>query len=525
MPIVVQLVVVAVLAAVIASTEVTSRFRDEPLKALTSWPAVGYLVVNIALSLGVLALAVGFSWRFGVSADSSALQLDLTRVLVAGLGAAVVLRSSLLTVKLGGHDVGVGPNAAFTALLSTIERSIDRRRAGERLKLSLWEGLSFADDYAPLVELVSYSLQRLDLADADSLGALVGRLQKREELSDANRLDRLGFELLNIAGEATVAGAVERIVAAKARREPVAAEPADDWGRGFDPAPAPAQPSPSEVEAPAASPPETKLSAICGSFADTLPDHVAFRHAQVLCLFAEGSADDVVGVIDHALRLRPNNLGLQLLRDRVDPARVAPYRTTFSSAPAAIKAEAAFQLARKLVLDDEASLRGDALSEAALDPEAHWYPQVHLLNAAVAVDQLEEEQAAEELGRYLASIRRIDIHIWEELAAFAAILPTIRATETRTLIDQIAADHGLKEYVTIRRKFDSNYAAGLDEARRKIIQRMFVPALTGVALESPIPGSGYPDSSGVIEMVRAALMPVSDAGAPASDDEQAQLPV
>lgn len=176
-----QVLVTALLAILISVGEISSRFRDEPVKVLRSGPSVIYMSLNVALSLAVLLLASAFGWSFGLSAANSPEALQVTRVLVAGLGAALVLRSSLMTVRLGDKDVGVGPSAVLTALLGMLESRIDRKRAGQRLKLDLWHDLSFSDDYGALVELVSYSLQRPDLADAAALGTLVADLKQRSE--------------------------------------------------------------------------------------------------------------------------------------------------------------------------------------------------------------------------------------------------------------------------------------------------------------------------------------------------------
>jgi hypothetical protein len=207
------------LGSVIAISEISSRFRDEPVKVLRYPASLIYIALNVMLSLLVLALAYAFNWRFGVAPGEPGQTVDITRVLVAGLGAALVLRSSLMTVRVGGKDVNIGPSAAFTTLLDLLEERIDRKRASQRLRLNYWHDLSFSEDHGALVTLISYSLQRPVERDADRLGALAADLQKQSSLSDSVRMDRLCFALLNIAGEVAVEAAADRIRCEKKNKE------------------------------------------------------------------------------------------------------------------------------------------------------------------------------------------------------------------------------------------------------------------------------------------------------------------
>ena len=171
---VVAVTAVGLLAGAVAAAELGSRFHDDPLRVIRSPPGLVYLAINSLLSIGLLLVAIELGWRFGVAENAPDDTLLLTQVLVVGLGSVLLLRSSFFTIRVQGEDVGVGPNTFVTALLSIVERTTDRRRANERLDMlpSLTSGLSFARDYAAIVEISSYSLQRLDLAEADALGTL-----------------------------------------------------------------------------------------------------------------------------------------------------------------------------------------------------------------------------------------------------------------------------------------------------------------------------------------------------------------
>ena len=206
MSLLIGIVAVCVVAGAVAAAELGSRFRDEPGRVLRSRPGLLYIAINCVTSAAVLGVAVALDWRFGVPEDAPEDELLLVQVLVAGLGSAVLLRSALLTVRVGETDIGVGPSAAVTALLGMVERATDRRRAQDRLRVldHLTEQLSFARDFPVLIELSSYSLQTLELAEADALGDLAASLEKNSGLSDADRLDRFALALLNITGETTL---------------------------------------------------------------------------------------------------------------------------------------------------------------------------------------------------------------------------------------------------------------------------------------------------------------------------------
>src|SRR6266496_3570606 len=92
------------LGILVGLAELVSRYRDAPKQALYTWPAVLYLLLNGAASGLALALILGFGWTFGAPASS----LRLARVLVAGVGAMGLFRTSLFTVRAGDKDVGVG---------------------------------------------------------------------------------------------------------------------------------------------------------------------------------------------------------------------------------------------------------------------------------------------------------------------------------------------------------------------------------------------------------------------------------
>ncbi|HEY4007923.1 MAG TPA: hypothetical protein VGM60_22465, partial [Pseudonocardia sp.] len=123
-------VVVAAFGALIGVTELATRYRDDPAKAVLSWPAFVYVVVNAVASLTALTVIRAFNWTFGVNADAA--HVATAQVLVAAFGASALFRSSLLNVTAGDQTIGIGPNAILTILTTVADRAVDRRRGRVR---------------------------------------------------------------------------------------------------------------------------------------------------------------------------------------------------------------------------------------------------------------------------------------------------------------------------------------------------------------------------------------------------------
>src|SRR5439155_7824671 len=104
--IVIDVVVVVLLGGLLSVAELMSRYRDEPMRAIGNPPAILYLVINIAAAVAALGVARVFGWSFGVESGHPE-QLRWTQVIVAGLGAMALFRSSLVNVRVAGQEVGV----------------------------------------------------------------------------------------------------------------------------------------------------------------------------------------------------------------------------------------------------------------------------------------------------------------------------------------------------------------------------------------------------------------------------------
>jgi hypothetical protein len=114
----------ALIGALVGSTELLSRYRDEPYRALLSRYGFAYLLVNATASAGVYAILVA----------SEALSVSKGwLIVIAGFGAMAVLRSKILTFTTKSQEeIPVGIDAVVKAFLSTADRGVDRDRSDER---------------------------------------------------------------------------------------------------------------------------------------------------------------------------------------------------------------------------------------------------------------------------------------------------------------------------------------------------------------------------------------------------------
>src|ERR1022692_3482750 len=104
MPEVFDFVAVALLGALVGGAELVSRYRDAPHAAVYTRPALVYVALNVTASVLALALIRGYGWTFNATGASQ----RWTQVLVGGVGAMALFRTSLFMVRAGDRDIGVG---------------------------------------------------------------------------------------------------------------------------------------------------------------------------------------------------------------------------------------------------------------------------------------------------------------------------------------------------------------------------------------------------------------------------------
>jgi len=202
-----DLVAVFVLGALVGAGELVSRFRDEPTRAITSFPGLLYLTINGIASVTALVALWTFVWT---PAPESVEQTRMLRILASGFGAMAVFRTALFTVRISGTDIGVGPVAFLQIMLAAIDRAVDRKRARERAErvLSIMEGITFTDLFASLPAFVFALMQNLSPDDKAAIKDEVKALAESPMPDEAKALN-LGLLLMNFVGEGVVEEAVK----------------------------------------------------------------------------------------------------------------------------------------------------------------------------------------------------------------------------------------------------------------------------------------------------------------------------
>lgn len=117
-----------IIGAAVGAIELLGRYRDNPWAALREYASWGYIAVNAFASLLAFHVVLAFELDFGLAADQTG-RLALMQVLLAGISAMALFRTSLFTVRLAEADIPVGPGLILQILLNVTDRYVDRGRA------------------------------------------------------------------------------------------------------------------------------------------------------------------------------------------------------------------------------------------------------------------------------------------------------------------------------------------------------------------------------------------------------------
>ena len=82
-------VAVALIGGIVGTSELISRYKDDPWAAIRSWPARFYIAVNSAASVAAFGLIDAKGW-FGPT--------RWTQILMAGVSAMAFFRTSLFEI-------------------------------------------------------------------------------------------------------------------------------------------------------------------------------------------------------------------------------------------------------------------------------------------------------------------------------------------------------------------------------------------------------------------------------------------
>ena len=142
-------ITVFLIGGTVGGSELVSRYRDQPARAVTTVPAVFYVSLNAFGSIGALYLIYTYREKLGFPAEPAEWTSDVLvrAVLIAGFSSLVFFRTSVFKLRVGDADLAVGPSIVLDALLAAADRAVDRVMAEPRAKFvhQIMGGVSFEE--------------------------------------------------------------------------------------------------------------------------------------------------------------------------------------------------------------------------------------------------------------------------------------------------------------------------------------------------------------------------------------------
>lgn len=194
----------AAIGVLAALTELLSRYRDDPWVAATSVSALAYLAFNGAVAALTLFLIRRVYPIHELVAGRPTMDLGevVTEVLVAGAASMAVMRSSFFTARVAGQDVEIGLAGIIQIFKNTIDRDVDRLRAGPRATevAAAMREVSFTRAYKPLTSMSLNLLQNVSADERARIEQQVEALANQTGRTDAGKALELGLILAGTVG-------------------------------------------------------------------------------------------------------------------------------------------------------------------------------------------------------------------------------------------------------------------------------------------------------------------------------------
>lgn len=204
-------VIVLLLGGGVGLAELVSRYRDAPLRAIKTLPALLYIGINAAAAAIALLLIQTFGWTFGVE-TTSGVQVIVMQVLVAGTSAMILFRSSLFTVNIGDQAVGIGPSSFLQILLTAADRGVDRLRAESRALdvVKIMNDVPFDKAKVALPVFSLELMQNLSVEEQQALGEELKALSEAPVEDNIKSLI-LGLKMVSVVGIDVLEAAIDAL--------------------------------------------------------------------------------------------------------------------------------------------------------------------------------------------------------------------------------------------------------------------------------------------------------------------------
>jgi len=212
-PQIIDYFVVFALGAFVGGVEILSRYKDAPFKVALSRPGLVYTGINALVAALTLALVRLFGWTFTQPLETSPEIIRWTQVIVSGLAAMTLFRSSLFNYHLDNQDISIGPNAILQILLVAVDKEVDRLRGKERARIveDAMDGIAFKEAVLNLPTVAIALMQNLSREDQDQILDSVKALNSEEakDMPERTKTMSLGLTIMNVVGEDILKAAID----------------------------------------------------------------------------------------------------------------------------------------------------------------------------------------------------------------------------------------------------------------------------------------------------------------------------
>lgn len=223
LPQVIDFLAVFTLGALVGCVEVISRYKDAPFKVALSRPGLIYIGINGLVALLALLTVRLFGWTFTDRPDASVEIIRWMQVLLSGLAAMTLFRSSLFNFHLADQDISIGPNAILQILLVAVDKEVDRLRGKERARIveEAMDGIAFNEAVLNLPTVAIALMQNLSREDQDEILESVKALKSEEakDMPERTKTMSLGLTIMNVVGEDILKAAIDMVNLDKARKK------------------------------------------------------------------------------------------------------------------------------------------------------------------------------------------------------------------------------------------------------------------------------------------------------------------
>ena len=199
----------------LASIELSSKYKDDPTSVLLSSPGLLYLAVNALICVSGLYLMNMFGLGIEVDDALPDLAQRTMDILQASLSSFFIMRSSFL--KLGHNSqIDLGLNAVLKKLLEIVDREVDRVRAVQRSKeiTNLFKHVCHTNTKY-IFSLCLHVMQNVSIEEAAEIQRKIEELDSVIGTSDTSIMDlnmkqlEIGLALYNIVGIGVLTAAVD----------------------------------------------------------------------------------------------------------------------------------------------------------------------------------------------------------------------------------------------------------------------------------------------------------------------------